>query len=324
MPSRLECFREMSPTKVSRQVNQEVVQMDSTVEARREMNTNCGFQMKREIKEADNMEVKNEKHQEKEEEEQAQNHEEEEEEIEDQEEEEMEEEEEEEEEEDQVEGSDDDLEQNSEDTEEEEDQFDQESEPSESITEEQVIPPFWFAHEDDDHIKAIFNLYSKHIKIEEIPVESNNGRSPQLFVGSVKRTALRNCGDFMTLDEVRVYKKLAIPPGVPLPIEQKILLLTSWNEEGLPWQISSATLSMKTFWSQRAVEVSYLIRFPSRSQRDEDDFVVAQADLEVTYSQNCGTKLCYEPYLTDFKNDSYFLENLPYQLENLQLELCPY
>jgi len=183
---------------------------------------------------------------------------------------------------------------------------------------ETVIHPFWFSYEEPDHIKAIFKCYSEELQIAHPDNNDRTCQDSQFFVGSVKRTKVRNNGDFTTMDEVRVYRQSPKPPGCPLPLDRKYHLLTSWNDDGLPKSVTCLNKQMKAFWSKRALDVSYLFYLPVQSKNDEGIFIVKTEETTVCYSGGpCFRKTpCYEPYLSDFKTETYFQQHLPFNLEN--------
>lgn len=197
------------------------------------------------------------------------------------------------------------------------DSEDEDFESSDSETE--IHPPFWFSHEDPDHIKAIFKCYSEELQIDSSNNNHRMCRDSQFFVGSVKRTKVRNIGDFTTMDEVRVYKQSPKPPGCPLPLDRKYHLLTSWNDDGLPKSVTCLNTQMKDFWSKRALDASYLFYLPVQSKIDEGIFTVKTEETTVCYSGGpCFRKTpCYEPYLSDFKTETYFQHHLPINLDNI-------
>jgi hypothetical protein len=197
------------------------------------------------------------------------------------------------------------------------DSEDENFDDSESDSEMATHPPFWFSHEDPDHIKAIFKCYSEELQIDSTDNNDRRRQHHQLFVGSVKRTKVRNNGDFTTMDEVRVYRQSPKPPGCPLPLDRKYHLLTSWNNDGLPRSVTSLNTQMIAFWSKRALDVSYLFYLPVQSKNEEGIFTVKNEETTVCYSGGpCFRKTpCYEPYLSDLRTESYFQHHLPIDLD---------
>jgi len=176
----------------------------------------------------------------------------------------------------------------------------EEEEEEEDDNEDCAQRPFWFSHEDSDHIRAILECYTKELSADLNNDTRRKNSSKSLFIGAVKRAEVRNKGDFMTLDEVRIYTRVALPDGCPLPFAKQVHLLTSWNDEGLPKSFSHLDSTMKAFWAGRIQSVSFLYYFPVRST-DDALFLVNQEDLCVCYQSRSSHTPCYEPFLADFR-----------------------
>lgn len=116
-------------------------------------------------------------------------------------------------------------------------------------------------------------------------------REPKLFVGSIKRQAVSNCGStkWTTLDEVSVFKRDKVAFGLTMPLAFTRTLLTVWDvDEGLPaTQYSLKTIANRRYWLARVQgSPSFLYALPDaqdphdvafRYHVSDDDEVVGYA-----------------------------------------------
>jgi len=161
------------------------------------------------------------------------------------------------------------------------------------------VVPFWFAHEDQDQINEIVQIYNQTLNIER--ERKMCLRAPVPFVGSIKRTQVHNTL-FSTLDEVSVYLRDIKPLGVDLPLSRTVWLLTSWEvSEGIPlhsFEIREDRL--REFWQKRSRGASsFLYCRPVFHTKGKWSYGVCDQDVPVTYADSIihTHTPCYTPYI---------------------------
>lgn len=113
--------------------------------------------------------------------------------------------------------------------------------------------PFWFGNEDKEQLKAIIQIYSKVLKLDED--EKTRVRKPPVslllvtlltfnkaFIGRIKRIKLNHENKFLTLDTVDIFTRSLLAPGSVMPLKKTVHTITEWSiEEGLPEKVSLVT-----------------------------------------------------------------------------------
>merc|ERR1712137_178040 len=131
--------------------------------------------------------------------------------------------------------------------------------------------PFWFGHEDQEHVEQVMSRYQGElVRSEELQ------RSHRPFVASVARTAwqpsLRESSGaqlFQTFDEVQVCNNQRVRANRPQPALRTHFLLTTWDSDGVPisfFHPPPATVSSLRGQTEGAERV-YLYRQPEWFER---------------------------------------------------------
>lgn len=109
--------------------------------------------------------------------------------------------------------------------------------------------PFWFSHEDEEHIHCIFEMYSKCL----ISPQDLQNRSSQPFIGRIERTVACCDNDcFQTFDCVTVYNCQRMPMNnLNLPLMKQEYCVASYNQDGIPCCITKLTADQVNYWKQR-------------------------------------------------------------------------
>lgn len=160
--------------------------------------------------------------------------------------------------------------------------FDDDYEPEHSLT------PFWFGNEDKEQLKAIIQVYTKALKLDE--EAKTQIRAPQSFVGRIKRIKVSNEKKFTTLDTVDIFTRSLLAPGSVMPLKRRVHTITDWSvEEGLPEKVSIVTdKSEKDAWLEKedlSTDVSYLFSLPVYGSKHlEFAYLVSDEQRDVTYS----------------------------------------
>jgi len=169
--------------------------------------------------------------------------------------------------------------------------------------------PFWFSNEDKVHIRQIFDLYSRFLKLAE--KQRNRIREPKIFIGRIKRMKMGGDG-FTTLDKVELFKRAWVSPGTSFPTESTQYLVTNWSEDGLP--ISFFSMKKSTYRTQienQKTPTSYLFALPVFNSNVDFDFFVSKDDQQVTYAPT-------SPLLTSHR---YWYDSfIPQQIKSLQMQ----
>lgn len=160
--------------------------------------------------------------------------------------------------------------------------------------------PEWFAHEDKDQLKEIFQMYIEALDLSQV----KRVREPPKFVGRVKRSIVESDdGKFRTLDSVEVFRRSLLPPGSVMPHIKTYNVLTCWSfDEGLPIDIRRLTNSQKKYWFDRVVEEppippSFLMCLPIFSTESDYDYSVSDRSVEVRHSPSSYPHHCYDEYI---------------------------
>jgi len=143
--------------------------------------------------------------------------------------------------------------------------------------------PWWFTHEDKDQIKCILEYYNQYLCLEQKC--KSRIREPKLFVGRVKRIPVEG-GIFTTLDRVDIFRKALVGPGIPLPIDSSVYLLTCWStEEGIPtscYQVENKS-KFRASCENLPQDPSYLFALPKMQCSNDFEFCSSLQDREITY-----------------------------------------
>ena len=98
--------------------------------------------------------------------------------------------------------------------------------------------------------------------------------------------------NFCTVDHVTVYKGEILPPGQLMPIASTHVLVTLWDDDGLPVSSSAIAAAKLSFWESQCagVPASTLICRPlflswSNFQYDEFGYDVASDDPEISHHE---------------------------------------
>lgn len=158
--------------------------------------------------------------------------------------------------------------------------------------------PFWFGNEDKEQLKAIIQIYSKALNLDED--EKTRVRKPPSFIGRIKRIKLNHENKFLTLDTVDVFTRSLLAPGSVMPLKKTVNTITEWSiEEGLPEKVSLVTnKAEKKSWLDKEdlnTGISYLFSFPVYGSRHlEYTYMVSDENKDVTYSpDSLCTKILY-------------------------------
>jgi len=110
----------------------------------------------------------------------------------------------------------------------------------EEILEKTPHIPFWFSFEESGHAKRIVKAYSRYLRIGETAFCSRLAPS---FVGRIERQPVEDENNFTTLDVVKVYRRDLRQVGSPVSelTEQETILLTRWDDDGVPTAFSPRT-----------------------------------------------------------------------------------
>lgn len=136
---------------------------------------------------------------------------------------------------------------------------------------------FWFTNEEPEHVEQIMRAYEQKLGVNKS--RPANSRAPLCFVGCVKRRLIeitqrhallsavkkqktnqknqkqiknhdvhyymyeQDAEDttVATLDEIYIHKRDKLPIGSLMPLHEKQLILTEWDEEGLPANVTKLT-----------------------------------------------------------------------------------
>jgi len=131
---------------------------------------------------------------------------------------------------------------------------DEEDEPLNPITHK---PPFWYSNEDPQHIEEIVKTYQETL----IQADEYKNRSHQPFVARVRRCNATTGDVFQTYDVVLICNNQRLPdPASPIPEIHEVHLLTSWDEDGIPFKFFILGDDQIRFWERKLedVEPSYL------------------------------------------------------------------
>ncbi len=97
---------------------------------------------------------------------------------------------------------------------------------------------------------------------------------------------------FCTVDHVTVYKAEIVPPGQLMPIASAHVLVTSWDDDGLPVSSCAIAAAKLSFWESQCSggRESTLICRPlflswSSFQYDEFGYAVASDDPEISHHE---------------------------------------
>lgn len=191
-------------------------------------------------------------------------------------------------------------------------------------------PPFWYGHEDEgmcvllvlfffpllpfngsgysfaktliaDQAAPIFHVYAERL---QLTLRNNTRiREPKLFVGSIKRQPVSNCGssNFTTLDEVSVFTREKVPFGLSMPFAFSRMLLTVWDaEEGLPsMQYSLKSTANRRYWLARVHGApSFLYALPdAQDPKDEAFRYHTSDDDEVVGYAPISSRVSFAPWI---------------------------
>eukprot|EP00163_Fabomonas_tropica_P021363 TRINITY_DN37406_c0_g1_i1.p1 TRINITY_DN37406_c0_g1~~TRINITY_DN37406_c0_g1_i1.p1 ORF type:complete len:481 (-),score=85.10 TRINITY_DN37406_c0_g1_i1:119-1561(-) len=149
----------------------------------------------------------------------------------------------------------------------------------------EVPVPFWFGHEEPEHVRSIIAQYELQLKDDITDPTVHRVRAPRSFVGRVKRTPVSAGNTFTTVDEVQVHLRSSLSPSKKLPTHRMIHVLTSWDEDGIPTRVFKLADKAKEFWMGKldpAVQPSYLYTLPVLFTESEQRFCVSPDDRDVT------------------------------------------
>eukprot|EP01119_Soliformovum_irregulare_P022185 TRINITY_DN753_c0_g1_i1.p1 TRINITY_DN753_c0_g1~~TRINITY_DN753_c0_g1_i1.p1 ORF type:complete len:366 (-),score=111.10 TRINITY_DN753_c0_g1_i1:63-1160(-) len=134
-----------------------------------------------------------------------------------------------------------------------------------------VEVPFWFGSEDPDQIQCILAKYTTALQLDEEIKRCI--RMPPPFIGRVKRSVVHAVDNFMTLDEVEIFRRSMLPPFSQLPFVKKRCLLSTWNiEDGIQThcrQVSKADI--REMENSRDFKIVKESKEDGKSTSDDDE-----------------------------------------------------
>ena len=120
-----------------------------------------------------------------------------------------------------------------------------------------------------------------------------DSRPPAYIVLSLQVRIPGSASDFCTVDHVTVYKAEIVPPGQLMPIASAHVLVTSWDDDGLPVSSCAIAAAKLSFWESQCSggRESTLICRPlflswSSFQYDEFGYAVASDDPEISHHEH--------------------------------------
>lgn len=121
--------------------------------------------------------------------------------------------------------------------------FDEDHEVEEELQE----PPFWFGHEDSEHIEAIVKCYEDELVEQPEPC----CRSLKPFVGSIARVIVSTSDtNLETFDTVVICNNQRMEPGKSMPVECTLHVLTSWEtNDGVPESFQEVPPACLEHWA---------------------------------------------------------------------------
>jgi len=171
---------------------------------------------------------------------------------------------------------------------------DEESDNEEPLNPITHKPPFWYSNEDSQHIEEIMKKYQETL----IRADEYKNRSHQPFVARVRRCNATTGDVFQTYDVVLICNNQRLPdPSSPIPEINEIRLLTSWDEDGIPFKFFILGDDQIRFWERKLEDVD-----PSYIRCVPDYF--GQNPLDISQSRFVFS--CSNEY------DDIYYSNLPW------------
>jgi hypothetical protein len=160
--------------------------------------------------------------------------------------------------------------------------------------------PFWYLSESPDHLAVIVQNYNHKI-LKDNSIRCDCRRLPQ-FIGRIHRSPVKEASkngkpSFQTFDKIDVYQRDIRPCGSLLTKLSTAYVLSSWDSDGIPYNIEVLANEQISSWRRKIIKKSdsFIYCLPVWESRTEFKFCVESEEHEVGYAYQPWNYTAYLP-----------------------------